>query len=439
MKASSMVASSSILQHSHTHFKQGAEGRDINASTPTLTKASYARKHLAIRPGLSIEGVYRITRTITSPATMVIFVCNKLTGKQLCLKLWLPCHNALYDTQDITKRSRYTVEGLYFNRRFAADICLGLAPITMVDDYVRLGQLLIYPQKSHLQPGVEYALVMEHLNEEWRLDHHLHPGQLGTQDSVKFLAHEIATMHEAIRLDKSPTPQGIGNAAAISKKWSFNKEQFYQCPEELSSLKGGKRVEDPALQDTMLYEQIGSIMDQACLDYAEPFEQRYNENRIRRCHGDLKATNLWVRPAKSSSNKGDHKLELLALDCVDFKPEFCYIDTLSDVAMLAVNIEMYLSRYDIEDADPWLAQELTQSFLDTYLSLLQENTDEVKPLLEYYMTEKAVVCTYMSILYDGEPALGLQYLKVALHHAQKLKGLTPSPAQERELVAHYSR
>lgn len=437
MKASSMVASSSILQHSRTHFKQGAEGRNINASTPTLTESSYARKHLAARSSQNIEGIYRITRSITSPATQVLFVCNKLTGKQLCLKIWLPCHNELYDTQDIIKRAHYTVEGLYFNRRFAPDICLGLAPIRMMGDYVRLEQLVIYPQKSCLRKGVEYALVMEPLNEKWRLDHYLHPEHLGTWDGVKFLAHEIATMHQAIRSDELPENQRIGDAATISQKWRLNKELFGTCLQEISSSDDGAGRGFAVQQDIAAYQQIASIMDRACAHYAGLFDRRYHEHRIKRCHGDLKATNLWIRPAKSSSTGGDQTPKLLALDCVDFKPEFCYIDTLSDVAMLAVNIEMYLSRYYGEGADHNLARELTQSFLDTYLACLQEKRDEVQPLLEYYMTEKAIICTYMSILYDSELDPGLQYLNVALHHARNVSDLMAPATQERELVASY--
>jgi hypothetical protein len=41
--------------------------------------------------------------------------------------------------------------------------------------------------------------------------------------------------------------------------------------------------------------------------------------------------------------------------------------------------------------------------------------------LEYYMTEKAMICAFMSILYDQLPTLGEKYLDVAFAHAQKLQ------------------
>jgi aminoglycoside phosphotransferase family enzyme len=125
-------------------------------------------------------------------------------------------------------------------------------------------------------------------------------------------------------------------------------------------------------------------------------------------------TNLWVRsfPVPYFQSK------LLALDCIDFKPEFCYIDTLSDVAMLVVDLERLYPR----------ETKLTKRFLHTYLSNMQENLKFVEPLLEYYLTEKAIVCSYVSILFDDqqddqEHELGKKYLQIAHRHAQRLREL----------------
>jgi len=59
-------------------------------------------------------------------------------------------------------------------------------------------------------------------------------------------------------------------------------------------------------------------------------------------------------------------------------------------------------------------------------------------LLEYYMTEKAMICAFMSILYDQLPTLGEKYLDVAFAHAQRLqRKLKLLPTKSRQLV--YSR
>jgi aminoglycoside phosphotransferase family enzyme len=150
-------------------------------------------------------------------------------------------------------------------------------------------------------------------------------------------------------------------------------------------------------------------------------------------HGDLKTTNLWVEPEKPYFC-GLKKLprRLIALDCVDFNPEFCHIDTLSDVAMLTIDLEMYISNrlkihanwQEVEEA------ELAQHFLEYYQRVIQENSEKWKPLLEYYMTEKSMVCAYVSILYDERPVAGERYLEVTLNHAQRLQKLLESAESE---------
>ena len=176
------------------------------------------------------------------------------------------------------------------------------------------------------------------------------------------------------------------------------------------------------------YRWISHLMAQACESYTHYFEQRHKGNYIKRCHGDLKATNLWICPKKSyffGLTKSPQ--QLIALDCVDFNPDFCHIDTLSDVAMLAIDLEMHLSDCSDQDMNTHCGQKLPKHFLFTYLRAAQENSEVAWPLLEYYMTEKAMVCAYVSILYDKLPDHGEKYLNIALIHAQRLKKMLKQP------------
>lgn len=195
----------------------------------------------------------------------------------------------------------------------------------------------------------------------------------------------------------------------------------------LSKLALNRRLFDAALtrltQKRVMVEQyrvIGPLMDQACGDYAQYFEQRCDEGHIKRCHGDLKTTNLWLQPASQGRSR-----QLLALDCIDFNPEFCHIDTLSDVAMLAADMEMRLKHCFDKDEDQQLGSDLVTYFLSTYLRELGETGNAVWPLLEYYTVEKAMVCAYMGILYRDEDEsmvrLSEKYLEVALAHAKQLE------------------
>jgi len=340
---------------------------------------------------------YVIGEHITSPATKVIFPTN---DRKVCLKVWLPCHNDVYDTKDIATRTAYLLEGLAFNRKFAKDVCLGVAPVIYRDEHLmQCGQVISQPEISQVQFDVDYALIMNRLEKSWRLDRKLH-GVLDNQKGMEFLAKEVARIHKQLTQSRAD----MGTPECIASKMEFNIQLFDKAVNALSDLSASR------------------ILRKACAAFTDKFKQRYINGYIKRCHGDLKATNLWI-----PSHEGEMLTQLLALDCVDFNPYFCHIDTLSDVAMLAVDIEVRLTYLQHRGGNKRLRPKLSRYFLEKYLKVFGENIKEVWPLLEYYMTEKAMVCAYMSILYDGLPSLGEKYIKVANAHAHNLEELLISP------------
>lgn len=347
---------------------------------------------------------YSIKDEVKSPATRVIFTHSKWAHEQICLKIWLRWKDELYDTSDITTCAGYMVDGLKFNRRFAQNVYLGIAPVTLSEGAIQRGRLIAHPEKSTLKEGVEYALVMKYLERDWQLDYLLQEGKLNQKEDMEFLAREVARMHQQLE----PSPANMGHYACISSKLSLNTHLFNQALDEL------ERHE----YDVEKYRSIGRVMTQACQNYRKAFEQRYKDGHIKRCHGDLKAANLWVYPEKSLFlGLKKHQRTLLALDCVDFNhPEFCHIDPLSDVAMLAADIEMRSGTSMGTDA----ARGLVHDFLKVYLEETREDSSMVWPLLAYYITEKAMICAYMSILYDNSLNLGKKYLEVALVNAQRI-------------------
>jgi aminoglycoside phosphotransferase family enzyme len=315
----------------------------------------------------------------------------------------------------VIRSEDYLLEGLEFNRKFAKDVYLGIAPVRLSEDRkkIRRGRLIEMPERSQLEQGVNYSLVMKCLNNHWRLDYQL---RQNNGLIIDFLAKEIAHIHK--QLGKSP---GVyGTSERISSKLNLNKELFLEA---LGRLSNGENNLDK-------YGWISNLMDRVCEDYTELFTQRHQNSHIKRCHGDLKATNLWVRPAKTLFlDLENSPQQLLALDCIDFNPEFCHIDTLSDVAMLAVDIEMHFTNWTKTDKNIEYGQNFANSFLYCYLREMKQDHVDVWPLLRYYMTEKAMVCAYVSILYDGQPELGERYLDIAYVHAQQLGKPIDSPAK----------
>ena len=357
---------------------------------------------------------FDVDKCLESVASIVIFNHSHPVLRDICLKKWLCCHNDLYQTEHLTRQTEFLLEGLAFNRRFSGDVYYGIVPVLSdKPDKVTCGPLIANPTFANLALDRPHALVMRRLEEEWRLDQQLWSGQLGNIRGMEFLAYEVARMHQ--QLDRS-SPE-FGTPERLADKLEFNIGQFHKALD--------RRNVNPHIAAASIFnetemrwiESASTLLKQLSKAHRYDFRKRRREGHIRRCHGDLKAANLWVY---LSDNGSQAQERLVALDCVDFNPEFCHIDTLSDVSMLAVDLEMRL-----EDRNEALSgQQLARHFLQIYLKTVGEH-ETVWPLLEYYMTEKAMVCAYMSILYDGLPSLGEKYLKVVLRHAQELAKYLP--------------
>src|SRR5437588_11853023 len=118
---------------------------------------------------------YPIEYEIALTTTRVIFTRSKRTTQPICLKLWQRSDDKVCNDRLVIRDEDYLLEGLEFNRKFAKDVYLGIAPVTLSKDTkkIRRGQLIEMPERSQLEQGVKYALIMKCLNRNWRLDQHL--------------------------------------------------------------------------------------------------------------------------------------------------------------------------------------------------------------------------------------------------------------------------
>ncbi len=393
---------------------------------------------LALKEGTfnlyGVDDVLAIERQIRSPATWIIFPATPYS--HLCLKLWSSCDDGLYFTRETSVCTNYLLEGLAFNRQFAPQVYLGIAPVQLLAERkLYCGKIIPFPEKEKLEKDRPYALVMRRLPDSWRLDHYLYDGKqlyngtLATYQGMDFLARSIAEIHGQL---KSATT-ALDTLRYTEEKLSLNRELFKKA---LYMLK--------ADMETCKY--INSLMERAYRQLTKLFEERIRQKHIKRCHGDLKTANLWVQPENTGDN-GFEKRErqLLLLDCVDFDARFCNIDTLSDVAMLAVDLEMRIDRASLRNVTSHRGKTQALSFLRNYLYYASEqDKEETWRLLEYYMTEKAMICAYMSVLYDRLFTYGRRYVEVALSHANSLErhlenGLSAVPKRKTGPLPAHSR
>lgn len=358
--------------------------------------------------------VFRIDEIIKSSATSVVFNNYHPDMRYFCFKMWRECHNKLYDISDLTQQTSYLLEGLAFNRQFSGDVCLGIVPV-LFNRFRRMkcDPLIEDPALESFELSRPYALVMKRLNVEWRLDKQLRFEKLGSKQGMEFLAHQVAAMHNR---HLAPYSEEFGTPESVARKLAFNSEQFHEalCKRRANPYRMAASTFSEA--ETERIESAPQLLEQVRKERQHDFEKRHQRKHIKRCHGDLKTSNLWICP---SEDKSEVQERLVALDCIDFNPDFCNIDTLSDVAMLAVDLEMRLEYPPKGCFETLSGQQLVRHFLQTYLEATGEN-DAAWPVLDYYMAEKALVFAYMSMTYDQSPRLGERYLKVVLAHSQEL-------------------
>lgn len=356
---------------------------------------------------------YYIDNDIDSPATRIMFVSKA----PICLKKWKAIKDDLYNAEDTEQHLTYLLQGWKYNNFAAPGVHLGLAPIEFLGEkIVQLGPLIRKPTRDNVQPNMEnmeYVLVMKRLKEDWQLDKQLTEDKFGTPQGMKFLAKKIARLHKKfarIYRKLNISPGNFGTYEALSTKLELNEKCFNRALDDLKE--GGQNVED--------YREFMVVLKRGLTTYVDLFQQRFAQGHIIHCHGDLKSTNLWICP---SNFLGIKFRRLLALDCVDFRDDFSRIDTLSDVAMLVVDIEKHLLSRVEENDDRAAKLEIAKLFLATYLHAMCEDQHKMQPLLEYYMLENAIVHAFMSILYAKNHSQGLQYLDIARIHADLLQNL----------------
>ena len=363
---------------------------------------------------------YPIVDEIVSSTTRVIFTRRKQNSQPICLKLWLFENTSNHVL--VTWNINYLLEGFEFNRRFAPFVYLGIVPVYNKHGFGRpknilRDKLLEKPKEQDIEGGVKYAILMRRLNEDLRLDHQIYTQKLCGHVDFEFLAKEVARMHK--NLDNSPVDKGT--PYSILSKLELNRQLFEECLQQMH--------ESSEFLEKYLW--ISKLMVHAHAGCVDLFQQRHDDHHIKRCHGDLKTTNLWIELEKSSPfGLKKRSRQLFAIDCIDFNPEFCHIDTLSDVAMLVIDLEMLLLTNWLKVNFSSNGQEegsLTKYFLNCYLREMQEESDNWYPLLEYYMTEKSMVCAYVSILYDERPLIGKQYLEISRNHAKRLEKMLKLP------------
>lgn len=262
-----------------------------------------------------------------------------LTGKY-AYKIKKPVDLGFLDFSSIDKRKFYCEEELRLNRRLAPDMYLAVIPVTGTSSE---------PQINGTGAAIEYAVKMLQFPQEAQLDRVLAKGAL-TQKNIDQLAHRIALFHQHITPTATDSP--FGTPEHIHEPVM---ENFTQIAD---------RLDDPADIKALL-----SLKHWADGEYTNKLlvlRERKQNGFIRECHGDLHLRNVALLEE-----------EILIFDCIEFNPNLRWIDLMSEVAFMVM---------DLQDRNhPTLASR----FLNHYL---QHSGDYAGlNILTYYLVYRAMV------------------------------------------------
>ncbi|NOR71690.1 MAG: AAA family ATPase [Methylomarinum sp.] len=262
-----------------------------------------------------------------------------LTGP-FAYKIKKPVNLGFLDFSTLEKRHFYCNEELRLNSRLAAAIYLKVIPITGSEDHAAFagsGKI------------IEYAIKMVQFPQQMQLDRMLAASLLQTEH-IDALAAMVAEFH-----------QHTGVA---------NKDINYGSPEQIyHPIKENFILLQQLLNDDTAIAQLTALesWSQTTFKRLKPIlVQRKRDGFIRECHGDLHLRNLVFINEKP-----------VAFDCIEFDPELRWIDSISDLAFLIMDLQ------DRQQAN------FAQRLLNAYL----EKTGDYAAvqILPFYLVYRAMV------------------------------------------------
>ncbi len=353
---------------------------------------------------MSLYSDCQITDWHISPSAQLFLVWHEATGQGLVIKMLRPYQDTRYSLETLDKRQRCLLEALQRNRVFTPELYLGLAPVYHLDllkGSINIGEVMEHPTQMLLDVDTEYVLLMRPQDQETRLDYKLKMGQI---DSLIPLVKYIADIHNHKTFDVS-MEESIrwGSYDYLMQKLEHNLELLdflvNRCNE--SDWIDRNELAQRAVEVRKTFQK--EVM-QEC--YHQYFRLRVSRDFIKLCHGDIKSPHIWIA---SDGSVGEQAWAFNLLDAIDFNHMYNHIDILSDFAMLIADVQA-------RTQSPSLVDEM----VDFYLQKTNQDNEVARRVLNYYVMEKAIVGTGISILYDNEPELGRAFLSVAENRLESI-------------------
>ena len=250
-----------------------------------------------LRAALSDPAAYpEATATVETRETHISLVF--LTDRH-AYKIKKPVNLGFVDYGTEKRRHAMCQREISLNQRLSENVYLG------VDAIVRDGSTLRVGGKGKV---IEHAVRMLRLPDDRALGVLLNQGE---SVPIETLGHRIARFHSGHGLPD--TGEHYGDLDHVRADWMENFAQTKSWIGELVS----------AADHELIRHSIESFLERHAMWFAE----RIADNRIRDCHGDLRAEHVyWI----------DDEFQII--DCIEFNQRFRCIDGASEVAFLAMDL-----------------------------------------------------------------------------------------------------
>lgn len=299
-------------------------------------------------------------------------------------KLKKPVRYPLLDFDSIEARRFYCEEEVRLNRRLAPDVYLGTVA-------------LVVNAGGHLELDgtgmpVDYLVRMRRLSSQRMLDHAILCGTAREQDITRIAALLVRFHDRCARIDIDVAGYRRILQSDIEQSRVILNSPAYALPAE--------EVERACNAQQALLARIAPLLD-----------QRVRLHKIVEGHGDLRAEHVCLEAAP------------VIIDCLEFSPTLRMIDTIDEVAFLALECERLG------------APHFSRLLLQTYCELGGDVPHSA--LIHFYQAFRATLRARIAILHLDEekfrlstewPRRAMAFLVLAQQHARAAEGALTTQA-----------
>jgi aminoglycoside phosphotransferase family enzyme/adenylate kinase family enzyme len=302
-------------------------------------------KQLLMQPDCFGHGVDNIIHIETH-------ISHLLLVGQYAYKIKKPVNLGFLDFSTLEKRYQCCLEELRLNQRLAPNLYL---------EVVAIGGSAEVPEIGEVKEPREYAVKMLRFRQQDLFDRRSLDRKM-----IDRLALLVAGFHQSAALSSDPSH---GRA-----------ERFVEPV--LENFRVIRELKHPLMEVEVL-NSLQTWTEQQAGRLGGVLEERFEAGNIRECHGDLHLGNITLFEGK-----------ITPFDGIEFNPSLRWIDTLSDIAFLLMDLQH---------------RGLNQ-FADQLLNCYLEQTGDYAglPLLRFYLLYRAMVRAKVCAIRVTQPDLPLQ-------------------------------